>query len=211
MAYVKINGEAVMVHVPNTGRCGEILLPGTRVILREELSETRKTKYDLIAGYKNDVLINIDSQLPNAIVEEALRAKKIKALANYITIEREKTFGNSRFDFRLKDAKAREYYLEIKGVTLEKSGKAMFPDAPTVRGRKHMLELVEVRKSGIGAGVLFLIQLENVKVFTLNDEMDKPFSDAVRYAKDNGVDLFAYNCKVGQNFITLNSRIKVVV
>lgn len=208
IAYVKLDQESVIVHVPNTGRCREILLPGARVLLREENGENRKTKYDLIAVYKKNLLINIDSQLPNDIVEEALVEKRIRELSDYTQIEREKTFKNSRFDFKLKD-QYDEYYLEIKGVTLEVEGKAMFPDAPTLRGRRHMLELVEAKKSGFGAGVLFLIQMDGINSFAPNDLMDKSFGDALRYAGDNGVDIFAYNCSVGQKFITLSKRIKV--
>ncbi len=128
--YVKFNGEEIMAHVPNTGRCREILTPGSTVLLREELNPTRKTLYDLIAGYKDNKLINIDSQIPNKVVDEALRNQKIHSLVKYNIIQREKTFGNSRFDFKLSNDMGEEYYLEVKGVTLEEGGKAMFPDAP---------------------------------------------------------------------------------
>lgn len=208
-AYVNIDGEEEMVHVPNTGRCKEILVPGTTVILREENNPSRKTRYDLIAGYKGDKLINIDSQAPNKVVEEALRNGKIEALKKYTNIQREKTFGNSRFDFKLSDEENREYYLEVKGVTLEDKGKTMFPDAPTERGRKHLLELVEVVMTGRRAGALFLIQMEGVDYFTPYDAMDKPFADAVRYAYENGVDIFAFDCKLGENYITLDNRVEV--
>ena len=129
-AFVKLNGEEIMVHVPNTGRCREILVPESTVILREELNPTRKTLYDLIAVYKNSKLINIDSQIPNKVVEEALNDRKIKSLVKYNIIQRERTFGNSRFDFKLSNDMGEEYYLEVKGVTLEIDGKSMFPDAP---------------------------------------------------------------------------------
>lgn len=208
-AYVKLNGEDIMVHVPNTGRCREILIPGTMVVLREEENPSRKTKYDLIAGYKDNKLINIDSQIPNFVVDEALRNKKIKPLVKYSTIEREKTFGNSRFDFKLTGDNGEEYYLEVKGVTYEDKGRCMFPDAPTERGRKHLLELIDVKKSGRGAGVLFLIQLSDVDYFTPYDAMDKAFGEALRSAYINGVDVFCYDCKLGVNYITLNSKVKV--
>lgn len=208
-AYVELDGEELMVHVPNTGRNKEILVPGYTVILREETNPTRKTKYDLIAGYKGNRLINIDSQIPNKVVDEALKEGKIEKLKKYTDIKREKTFGNSRFDFKLEDEKGNEYYLEVKGVTYEDKGKTAFPDAPTERGRKHLLELVEVLESGRGAGVLFLIQMDTVEYFTPHDEMDKLFGEALRYAHYSGVDVFAYDCLVSDNYITLNKPVEV--
>lgn len=207
--YVYIDGKETLVHVPNTGRCREILIPGCDVVLREENNPTRKTAYDLIAAYKGNKLINIDSHIPNAVVEEALKDKKIERLKNYTKIERERTFGNSRFDFKLTNDNGKEYYLEVKGVTLEEKGKTMFPDAPTERGRKHLLELVDVKNIGKGAGVLFLIQLDNVEYFTPYDEMDSAFGEALRYANSNGVDIFAYECLLGENFITLHKEVAI--
>lgn len=211
--YVEIDNKEIMVHVPNTGRCKEILIPGSTVILREENNPGRKTAYDLIAGYKGERLINIDSQIPNKVVEEALNEGKIPELNIYSHVAREKTFGNSRFDFKLMDGseKQNEYYLEVKGVTYEDNGKTMFPDAPTDRGKKHLLELIEVKKSGRGAGVLFLIQMENVDYFTPYDEMDKAFGEALRLAKRFGVDIFAYDCSVGETYITMNNKVKVIL
>jgi sugar fermentation stimulation protein A len=207
--YVELDDEELMVHVPNTGRNKEILVPGYTVILREENNPARKTKYDLIAGYKGSRLINIDSQIPNKVVEEALREKKITALAKYENIKREKTFGNSRFDFKLEDNKGSEYYLEGQGVTYEDNGRVSFPDAPTDRGRKHLLELIEVVRSGRRGGVLFLVQMEKVDYFIPFDERDKAFGEALRYAYNNGIDIFAYDCKVGENFITLNEEVEI--
>ncbi|WP_186429465.1 DNA/RNA nuclease SfsA [Clostridium sp. BSD9I1] len=208
-AYVIIDGEEIMVHVPNTGRCKEILIPHTKVVLREENNPSRKTKYDLIGGYKGDKFINIDSQVPNKVVEEALREGKIRGLNEYNIIQREKVFGNSRFDFKLQNSKGEEYYLEVKGVTFEEGGVASFPDAPTERGRKHLLELIDVKKSGRGAGVIFVIQLEGVRLFTPYDDMDKKFGEALRLASKSGVDIFAYDSYVGENFITIKDEVKI--
>ena len=210
-AYVNFNGEELMVHVPNTGRCKEILIPGCTVLLREELNPTRKTLYDLIAAYKDNKIINIDSQIPNKVVDEALKNKKIQSLVRYNIIQREKTFGTSRFDFKLSNDMGEEYYLEVKGVTFEVDGKTMFPDAPTDRGRKHLLELIEAKKIGFGAGVLFLIQMSNINNFSPYDDMDGAFGEALRLASKNGVDIFAYECEVGENFITLSKSVEVVL
>lgn len=211
-AYVELEKNIEFVHVPNTGRCKEILIPGCKVLLREENGLKRKTKYDLIAAYKNETrLINIDSQVPNKVVEEALHNKNIKALAKYENIEREKTYGNSRFDFKLSSEKYGIYYLEIKGVTFEENNIAMFPDAPTDRGRKHILELIDVKRNGMGAGVLFLVQIQDVRGFSTYDNIDSKFGEAVRLAKGNGVDVMCYDSKVDYNSITINNKIKVTL
>jgi len=210
-AYVNLNDKDVMVHVPNTGRCKEILIPGAKVLLREELNPTRKTLYDLIAVYKGNKIINIDSQIPNKVVDEALRNKKIQELVKYNVIQREKTFGNSRFDFKLSNDIGEEYYLEVKGVTLEVEGKSMFPDAPTERGTKHLLELIQAKKMGYGAGVLFLIQMDDIINFSPNDNMDVAFGQALREAYKNDVDIFAYECGVGEEFITLSNSVKIIL
>lgn len=210
-AYVKVNDEIIMVHVPNTGRCKEILIPGCMIILREENGMKRKTKYDLIAAFKGEKIINIDSQIPNKVVEEALNNRNIPSLRKFKKIEREKTYGNSRFDFKLTDDRGYIYYLEVKGVTYEENGIAKFPDAPTQRGRKHLLELVDAKRKGLGAGVLFLIQMDNIKEFMPYDDMDMDFGEALRIADENGVDIFAYECTVDANSITLIKAIKVIL
>lgn len=210
-AYVILEGEEILVYVPNTGRCKEILIQGCIVLLRKGVTPNRKTPYDLIAAYKGDILINIDSQIPNKVVEEALNNKKIDKLVKFNNIMREKTFGKSRFDFKLQDEKENTYYLEIKGVTLEFNGETKFPDAPTERGRKHILELIEVKKLGMGAGILFLIQIEGVTKFYPNDETDPKFGDALRLAKNNGVDIFAYNCKVTESRIELLDSVEIIL
>lgn len=210
-AYVKLRDKEIMVHVPNTGRCKEILTTGTTVLLREELGEHRKTGYDLIAGYKGKQLINIDSQIPNKVVFEALKNKMILNLDKYNIIEREKTFGNSRFDFKLSNDLGEEYYLEIKGVTYEENGVVMFPDAPTERGKKHLIELIEAKKQGKGAGVLFLIQLDNVRYFTPYKDMDPNFSAALKLALESEVDVMAYCCDVTEHSITLKEIVRVEI
>ena len=191
-AKVKYNDEEIVVHVPNTGRCKEILKPGCKVFLREENNPNRKTKFDLIAAYKEDMLISIDSQIPNKVVKEALENKSIGKLKKYNNILSEKTFGKSRFDFKLSNDIGEEYYLEVKGVTLEENKKCSFPDAPTERGRKHLLELIDVKKSGLGAGVLFFFFFEGITEFLLYVETDLEFGEALRRDKKAGVEIFAY-------------------
>ena len=210
-AIVKIDDLELTVHVPNTGRCREILIPGCTVFLREENNPTRKTPYDLIAVYKGHKLISIDSQIPNKVVDEALKNKKVKGLEEYTNILREKTFGKSRFDFKIAKDNGQEYFLEVKGVTLEENGYSRFPDAPTERGARHLLELVEAKKQGYGAGVMFLIQLEDINKFSPNDIRDKEFGEALRFAKSNGVDIFAYNCIVTEEGIEINKEVEIIL
>jgi sugar fermentation stimulation protein A len=210
IAHVDINGEEVIVHVPNTGRCKEILIEGCTILLKKSDNPNRKTKYSLLGAYKNDKIIHIDSQEPNKVVEEALFMQRIEKLKKYHKIEREKKYGNSRFDFRLSNENE-EYYLEVKGVTLELDGICKFPDAPTQRGTKHLLELIDVVESGRGAGVIFLIQMDDIIYFTPNKDMDKNFSDALIKCRENGVDIFAYKCKIGEDFIELYEEVDVVL
>ena len=136
--------------------------------------------------------------------------RKIEKLTKYTNISREKTFGKSRFDFKLSDDNGNEYYLEIKGVTLEENGHCMFPDAPTERGTRHLLELIDVKKSGRGAGVLFLVEMDDVSSFSPNYKMDKAFGEALNLAKANGVDVFAYKCEVFEDSITLTNEIMII-
>lgn len=210
-ATVIFQEREIVVHVPNTGRCKEILIPGCQVFIREETNPTRKTKYDLIGAYKGTKNICIDSQIPNKVVKEALEDRAVDKLKEYTNILSEKTFGNSRFDFKLSKDDGQEYYLEVKGVTLEEDGSSRFPDAPTERGKKHLLELIEVKKSGRGAGVLFLIQIEDVQTFRPNDEMDPKFAEALREAEKSGVDIFAYSSIVTETGITLHKPVKIIL
>ena len=207
---VILDGKEIRVHVPNTGRCREILIEGCTVFLREVCNPTRKTPYDLIAAFKGEKLISIDSHIPNKVVEEALINKRIKGLEKYNTILREKTFENSRFDFKISNDEE-EYFLEVKGVTLEEDGHCRFPDAPTERGSKHLGELVKAKRQGYGAGVIFLIQIEDVTKFSPNDATDRKFGDTLRYAKENGVEVFAYNCKVTEDSITLKEPVEIIL
>lgn len=209
IAHVLINGEEEIAHVKNTGRCKELLIPGAKVVL-EDCShiKDRKTKYSLIAVWKGNMLVNMDSQVPNRVVFEALKENKIEGLEDLIHIEREVTYGNSRYDIYF-ESKKEKGFIEVKGVTLEIDGISMFPDAPTERGRKHVLELIEAVKDGYKGVVLFLIQMKGPRKFRPNWEMDGKFSQAVRLAYENGVNILAYDSIVTENNITLGEKIKV--
>ncbi|MGB4588229.1 MAG: DNA/RNA nuclease SfsA [Clostridiaceae bacterium] len=208
-AYVEYEGEVIMVHVPNTGRIREILIPGCTVILRKEDNPARKTAFTLIAAYKGMSLINIDSQIPNRVVEEALLEGRIEKLKGYTNVKREKFYKKSRFDFLLENDEGEKYYLEVKGVTLEHEGKASFPDAVTERGARHISELMEAKKEGYGAGIIFVLQMENMISFTPAWARDPLFSSTLKKAEDFGIDILAYECKVTETSLDLTSSVEV--
>lgn len=209
IAHVLIDGEEEIVHVKNTGRCKELLIPGAKVILEDcSHHKNRKTRYSLIAVWKEDMLVNMDSQVPNAVVFEALKEDKIEGFQDLLHIKREVTYGNSRYDIYFEDEN-KKGFIEVKGVTLEVNGISMFPDAPTERGTKHVLEMIEAVKEGYTGVVLFLIQMKGPTEFRPNWEMDRGFSDAIKLAYDNGVNVLAYDSLVTENSIILDEQIKI--
>jgi sugar fermentation stimulation protein A len=177
IAYVDLDGEEVICHVPNTGRLGELLLPGAQVMLSYHPSSTRKTQYELRMVMKNFSWISIDSQLPNALAQEAIATDVIEELQGYSEIRREVTYQNSRFDLQLLGEDT--CFVEVKGVTLERDGWCYFPDAPTERGRKHIDELIKAAKDGYRSALLFIIQIEDIRGFSPNKLTDPAFADKV--------------------------------
>lgn len=208
IARVEIGGNTETVHVKNTGRCGELLIEGSRVFLSVSDNPQRKTKYDLIAVEKKMergvVLVNMDSQIPNDVAEEWLR--KGELFSENAVIRREVKYGNSRFDFYIEDGK-RKAFLEVKGVTLENEGIASFPDAPTERGIKHLKELTGCVKDGYEAYVLFVIQMKGIHSFRPNDERHKEFGDALREAKKKGVEIAVVDCIVTPDSLRIDKRL----
>lgn len=211
IANVLIDGCRETVHVKNTGRCSELLVKGCTVYLEKSDNHQRKTKYDIVAvekpqKSKSHLLINIDSQIPNAATEEWL--KKGELFTKDAVIRREFVFGASRFDFMISD-KGKISFLEVKGVTLERDGVSLFPDAPTERGLKHVNELIEAHKCGYGAYILFVIQMKNIKIFRPNDYTHRAFGDALRRAREAGVSILAYDCIVLPDSITIDKPIVI--
>lgn len=200
-------GEAI-AHVKNTGRCRELLIPSARVYLEDHGDDTtRKTRYSLISVWKDDMLINMDSQVPNTVAADALKRGLITELPRADLIKREKTFGDSRFDIYYESGDQKGF-LEVKGVTLEENGIARFPDAPTIRGTKHIMELIKAKKEGYEASILFLIQMKGPVSFEPNRSMDPGFADAVELAKRSGVRILAYDSIVTPNTIFIGKRVK---
>jgi sugar fermentation stimulation protein A len=209
VAIVEIDGNEETVHVKNTGRCGELLIKGAKIYLQYVDKESRKTKYSLISILKGDNLFNIDSQVPNKVIEDALRNNKIKGLKDLDFLKREQTYGNSRFDFYF-EKDNRKGYIEVKGVTLENNGEAKFPDAPTSRGTKHVNELVEAKKDGYESYIFFLLQFKGANSFSTNREMDPTFAKAVDEAVENDVKVLVYDSVVKKDSIIISEEINYV-
>lgn len=214
IANVRIEGEGdvpepvVRCHVKNTGRCRELLIPGTKVILSVPDNTNRSTPYDLIAVWKGNRLINMDSQIPNSVAEEGL--KKIPLFSDLETIKREFTYGDSRIDI-LAEGKGNRYLVEVKGVTLEDDGVVRFPDAPTERGVKHIRELVGSLKDNYIPCLLFVIQMDDVDHFKPNRSTDPAFADALADAAEAGVNILAYTCSVTPDSIELKEPVEVIL
>lgn len=207
IAQVLLHGQEETVHVKNTGRCKELLVPGAKVYLEKGQNPARKTGWDLIAVEKGERLINMDSQLPNRVAEEWLAQG---GFGHFSQLFREQTWGASRLDFCLKDSH-RIKYVEVKGVTLEEGGRVYFPDAPTARGVKHLEELTRIRQEGMEAAVLFVVQMDGVTAFSPNGATDPAFGDALRRAKDAGVEIAAIDCLVRPEEVTPGQRVPVIL
>ena len=205
IAHVEINGLLETVHVKNTGRCRELLVPGARVFCQHFDSPTRKTKFDLICVQKGEYLINMDSQAPNAAVKEWLLSGGLGDISN---LRPETVHEDSRFDFAFyKDGK--QCFLEVKGVTLEQDGVCAFPDAPTQRGAKHLRGLQRAAAQGYGAYVLFVIQMKPVRFLHPNDATDPDFGAALRQAAIAGVEVLAVDCHVSPEEMRIGDFVEV--
>lgn len=205
VAHVEIGGTVETVHVKNTGRCRELLVSGARVYCQHLEHPGRRTKYDLIAVEKNGRLINMDSQAPNAAAGEWLRGGSLGEVQN---LRAETVHGDSRFDFSF-TLGGRQCFLEVKGVTLEQDGVCAFPDAPTIRGSKHLRGLADAAREGYGAYVLFVIQMENVRFLRPNDGTDPDFAAGLRQAAEAGVEVLAYSCAVTPDSMTITLPVPV--
>ena len=214
IANVKIRGEndvadsdhVVKAHVKNTGRCKEILRPGVTVVLQESDCPDRKTGYDLIAAYKGDILINIDSQAPNRAFREFIPSSGL--FGDDPIIRPECTHGDSRFDFYIEDGD-RKVFVEVKGVTLEQDGVCSFPDAPTERGLKHLRGLREAVDEGFECYAAFIIQMKPVKYFTPNYATHPEFGLVLEEVNRDGVGILAYDCRVLPDSMTVDSPVPV--
>ena len=212
IAYAELNGKKETIHVKNTGRCAELLRPGAAIYVQESDNPERKTKWDLIAVEKETGsgkrLINMDSQIPNRVVQEWIEAGNL--FPDVSLVRPETTYGNSRFDLYV-EAGERRIFIEIKGVTLEEDGVCRFPDAPSDRAVKHLEELIRAKKEGYEAYVFFVIQMKGVSYFTPNTDTHPAFAEALRRAKEAGVEILAYDCSVAPDSIVVSEPVDAVL
>ncbi|MCP8321362.1 MAG: DNA/RNA nuclease SfsA [archaeon] len=208
-ALVKLRGEEVRCFLPNPGRLKELLIPDAEVFLKEIKSRDRLTSYDLIAIKHGSVSVFIDSRMPNRLLLEALKRRKIKEFSIYNEVKPEFKFGHSKFDFFLTNGIER-CIIEAKSCTLVRQGKALFPDAPTKRGRRHVLELIKAKEEGYGACILFLIQRPDANFFSPNDEVDPKFGEALRKALNHGVEIYAYRSCFDGKSIKLLDKVELI-
>ena len=208
IAYIEIDGKKETVHVKNTGRCAELLIPGATVYVQRSKKPERKMQWDLIAVEKGKRMINLDSQVTNGVVKEWIEAGNLFPSPDVVCME--KVYGKSRFDLYVEEGD-RKAFIEVKGVTLEEDGVVRFPDAPTERGVKHVEELIQAVKDGYEAYLFFVIQMEHVRYFTPNERTHEAFAEALRKAKKAGVQILAYDCEVEKDRIQLKEAVPVVL
>ena len=214
-ALVDVDRREYPAHIPNSGRLGELLVPGYRILLAPapaEASAARKTAYDLALVDANGVLTSADARLPNKLVAEALAAGRLPRFAAYTAIRPETGYGDSRLDFRLQsDHPTRCCYLETKSVTLVEGGIALFPDAPTLRGVKHLRSLMHAVAAGHDAAVIFVIQRADARAFAPHDAADPLLGETLRAAVAAGVSAHAYRCQVDERAISLADPVPVLL
>lgn len=209
LAYAELAGKKEVIHVKNTGRCAELLKPGAVIYVQESQNPERKTKWDLIAVEKGDRIINMDSQIPNRVVQDWIEEGNL--FEDVRLVKPETTYCNSRFDLYVETGDKRKIFIEVKGVTLEENGVVRFPDAPSERAVKHLEELGHAVKEGYEAYVFFVIQMKGVRYFTPNRDTHPSFCDALKRAQAAGVHVLAYDCEVSADSIEVNEEVPVVL
>jgi sugar fermentation stimulation protein A len=206
---VDVGGQEVWAHLPNSGRLAELLAPGRTVLLTERHGRQRKTGYDLSLVEMDRRWVSLDARLPNTLVEEALTEGRLTPLAGYPTIRREVPFGRSRLDFMLEAPDKPPCLLEVKSVTLVVGGLGCFPDAVTIRGRRHLQELAVATESGYRAAVIFVVQRDDAIGLRPHDESDPDFGQTLRDAAQRGVEIYAYGCRVEPGCVEIDHALRV--
>ena len=206
IARVEVEGQLQIVHVKNTGRCKELLVPGAKVYLEGSSDPKRKTAWDLVAVEKSERLINMDSQAPNRVFGEWVQAGKF--LSDVTLLCPERRYGDSRFDFYI-EAGGKRHFVEVKGVTLEEGGVVRFPDAPTERGVRHLEELISARDAGYECWICFVIQMSGVTWFEPNDRTHPKFGEVLRRAAQAGVHVLALECRVAWDALEISGTVPV--
>ncbi len=207
---VQVEGHLVWAHLPNSGRLGELLVPGRRVLLAIAQAPGRQTSYDLLLVDLEGTLVSVDARKPDSLLYEALQAGRLMEFAGYAKVQREVPYGQSRLDLVMEGGPASQRcFIETKSVTLVEKGVALFPDAPTQRGRRHLGELVRARAEGHRAAVVFVVQRDDARCFSPHDVADPTFGQKLREAAQAGVEVYAYKCRVNEGEVTLDAPLPV--
>ena len=209
LALVELNGRETSVHVANSGRLRELFVPGARVWLKPVPQNGRKTAFDLALVEADGTLVSADARLPNALVVEALQSEVLEDFGVPLSVDRERTFGDSRYDLMLQGEDYKQY-VEVKSVTLLENGVGLFPDSPTTRGAKHLNGLVEAVKAGHRGAVVFVIQRSDATAFAVNEPADPQLASAFHNARDNGVEAYAYGCTVNRRQVQIDRLLPIV-
>jgi sugar fermentation stimulation protein A len=217
---VRVEGHLVWAHLPNSGRLRELLVPGRRVLLAAAQAPGRLTAYDLLMVDLDGTLVSIDARLPSRLLyetlrqaqDEALQAGRLEEFAGYAQVRREVAYGQSRLDLVLEGGPdGGRCFIEVKSVTLVKDSVALFPDAPTQRGRRHLGELARAKAEGHRAAVVFVVQRDDTVRFLPHDEADPAFGQALREAAQAGVEVYAYKCRVSEEEVALDAPLPVAI
>jgi sugar fermentation stimulation protein A len=205
---VRVEDNIVQSFLPNPGRMTGLLISGAEVILKEVSRRNRKTSYDLIGIYHKRQKISLDSRVPNKLVWEALKSRDLPEFLNYTSIKPEYSYDHTRFDFLLRNG-SKPCLLEVKSCTLIENGIAMFPDAVSIRGRRHVRDLIRAKCEGYRACILFIIQRMDARIFSPDDETDPEFGKALREAASQGVEIYSYLSEFIEDKIILRKRVEV--
>ena len=208
IAHGLVDGHKEVIHVKNTGRCKELLVPGATIYVEEFDNPHRKTKWDLIAVKKGDLFINMDSGAPNKVVGEWLLKSQHSDFQGMTLMKSEVKYRSSRLDFYV-ETKEKKIYIEAKGVTLEVDRVAKFPDAPSERAVKHVLELIQAKEEGYDAYVFFVIKMKGIRYFTPNEDTHPQFKEVLIKAKEKGVKLLAYDCIVKPDELVIDAPVEI--
>ena len=207
-AAVEVQGQEVAVHVANSGRMRELFRGGNRVLLTPRRNPERETAYDLSLVDLGHTLVSADARLPSTLVRESLEEGALAPFQEYTQIRSETTFGDSRVDLMLMGPSG-VCYIEVKSVTLVENGVGLFPDAPTIRGQRHVANLAQAVKEGHRAAVVFIVQRDDAAAVAPNDTADPQFGRALRQAIRQGVEAYAYKCRVTPREVRLAGQVPV--
>jgi sugar fermentation stimulation protein A len=209
LARVKINSEELQAHVPDPGRLSGLMIPGREARLIYNPGPKRKTSYTLALIRHENIWVSVYPVFANKLVGQALAEKRIDCFDSYKDFRAEAKKGKSRFDFRLEFDDDSIGFIEVKSVSLVEEGTGKFPDAPTERGRKHLRELIELKKDGYRSSVMFVSQRSDTRKIIPNAKIDPEFAKILKEAEQCGVELYGYNCRVTKDSISLNQRVEV--